>query len=311
MIIYLFLLLSLIPCISNGISFDPFTDKTEITYHGGPILTGKVNLMLIWYGDENDNVHKNLIRNFVKSLNKERKSATKKGQPQVKTWWKVVESYQSLLPGAKSGEPPDIKVVAEKQKSTNPKYGKVLTQQIIIPNLIEAVTHGDTGLLPVIIAARDVTVQGLCAGKCADKGVLENNQSYIVVGNPETECPGACGWPFFEADSGPKGPVLKPPNQNMAGDAMVAAFAGALVDTVLSPKNSGFFGGNEFEPFGPATVCRGIFGEDAAPGHPGKVLTDSKEGGNYNAIGNEGKRFLVPAIWNPKTKSCWTPMMKE
>ncbi|KAE8689246.1 Tho complex subunit 7/Mft1p [Hibiscus syriacus] len=196
--------------------FDPFTDKTEITHHGGPILTGKVKLMLIW------------------------KSATKKGQPQVKTWWKVVESYQSLLPGAKPGEPPEIKVVAEKQKSTSPKYGKVLTQQKIIPDLIKDVTHGDTDLLPVIVAARDVTVDGLCAGKCADKGLLENNQSYIVVGNPETECPGACGWPFFEADSGPKGPILKPPNQNMAGDAMVAAFAGALVDTVLSPQNYGF-----------------------------------------------------------------------
>ncbi|XP_039040702.1 protein EXORDIUM-like 1 [Hibiscus syriacus] len=205
MIIYLFFLLSLIPCIINGISFDPFTDKTEITYHGGPILAGKVNLMLIWYGDENDNVHKNLLG--ISSIVEQRKEIChKKGQPQVKTWWKVVENYQSLLPGAKSGEPPEIKVVAEKQKSTNPKYGKVLTQQKIIPDLIQDVTHGDTSLLPVIIAARDVTVEGLCAGKCADKGVLENNQSYIVVGNPETECPGACGWPFFEADSGPKGP---------------------------------------------------------------------------------------------------------
>ncbi|KAK8717165.1 hypothetical protein V6N13_044442 [Hibiscus sabdariffa] len=311
MIIYLLLLLSLAPSFSHGVNFDPFTDKTKITYHGGPILTGQVNLMLIWYGDDNDNVVKNLIRNFIKSLNKKRKSSTDKGLPQVATWWKMVESYQSLVPGAKrGGEPPKIKVVAEKQKSTSPKYGKVLTTQIIIPNLIESVTHGDPKLIPVIVPAKDVTVQGLCAGKCADKGIVENGTAYIVVGNPETECPEACGWPFVEADSGPKGPVLKPPNGHIAGDAMVAAFAGALVDTVLSPQNSGFFGGNEFEPIGPATVCRGIYGEAAAPGDPGKVLYDPKKGGNYNAVGKEGKKFLIPAIWNPETKSCWTPMMK-
>ncbi|KAE8706767.1 hypothetical protein F3Y22_tig00110388pilonHSYRG00222 [Hibiscus syriacus] len=347
MILYLFLLLWLAPSWSYGVSFDPFTDKTEITHHGGPILTREVNLMLIFYGDDHDDDQKNLIRNFIKSLNEDRKATSDKGVPQVSTWWKVVEAYQAAVPGANAGKPPEIKVIADKQKITSPKYGKVLTDQEIIPNLIKDVTHGDNKVIPVIVAAKDVTVQGLCTGKCADKGVVaswfvggrvdwlmfrwifmgllivgwgEQNFSifdgiieghaYIVVGNPETECPGACGWPFQEADSGPKGPILKPPNGNMPGDAMVVAFAGALVDTILSPQNTGFFGGNEFEPYGPATVCRGIFGEGASPGNPGKVLTDPKTGGNYNAVGNDGNKFLVPAIWNPKTKSCWTPMMK-
>ncbi|XP_038997937.1 protein EXORDIUM-like 1 [Hibiscus syriacus] len=309
MILYLFLLLWLAPSWSYGVSFDPFTDKTEITHHGGPILTREVNLMLIFYGDDHDDDQKNLIRNFIKSLNEDRKATSDKGVPQVSTWWKVVEAYQAAVPGANAGKPPEIKVIADKQKITSPKYGKVLTDQEIIPNLIKDVTHGDNKVIPVIVAAKDVTVQGLCTGKCADKGVVEGH-AYIVVGNPETECPGACGWPFQEADSGPKGPILKPPNGNMPGDAMVVAFAGALVDTILSPQNTGFFGGNEFEPYGPATVCRGIFGEGASPGNPGKVLTDPKTGGNYNAVGNDGNKFLVPAIWNPKTKSCWTPMMK-
>ncbi|KAE8709968.1 Tho complex subunit 7/Mft1p [Hibiscus syriacus] len=309
MIAYLFLLLSLAPSLSYGVSFDPFTDKTEITHHGGPILTREVNLMLIFYGDDREDGQKNLIRNFIKSLNEDRGATKEKGLPQVSTWWKMVEAYQAAVPGANAGKPPVIKVIADKQKITSPKYGKVLTAQEIIPNLIKDVTQGDNKVIPVIVAAKDVTVQGLCAGKCADKGIVDDN-AYIVVGNPETECPGACGWPFNEADSGPKGPILKPPNQNMPGDAMVVAFAGALVDTILSPHNTGFFGGNEFEPYGPATVCRGIFGEGASPGNPGKVLTDPKTGGNYNAVGNEGKEFLVPAIWNPKTKSCWTPMMK-
>ncbi|KAL4366806.1 hypothetical protein GQ457_05G009630 [Hibiscus cannabinus] len=308
--LYLCLLLSLAPSLSYGISFDPFTDKTEIKHHGGPILAGQVNLMLIWYGDESDDVHKNLIRNFIKSLNDDRKSSRDKGEPQVSDWWKVVESYQSLLPGAKPGEQPPIKVIGDKQKITSPSYGKVLTMQLMIPGLIQDVIHGDPSLLPVIVTTKDVTVQGLCAGKCAENGFYDKGKPFIAVGNPETECPGACGWPFFEADSGPKGPILKPPNANMAGDAMVTAFAGALVDTILSPQDTGFYGGNEFEPIGPATVCREIFGEGAAPGNPGKVLTDPETGGNYNAVGNEGKKFLVPAIWNPKTKSCWTPMMK-
>lgn len=92
----------------------------------------------------------------------------------------------------------------------------------------------------------------------------------------------------------------------MVADAMVIAFAGALVDTITNPMNDGIYHSNKAHELGPATVCKGIFGPGAAPGNPGKVLTDRKTRRNFNAYGNNNKKFLLPAIWNPKTKSCWT-----
>lgn len=127
-----------------------------------------------------------------------------------------------------------------------------------------------------------------------------------MIGNPEIECPGACGWPFHEVDAGPKGPVYKPPNQNMAADAMVVAVAGALANTVTNPQNTGFYGGIEFDPIEAATACRGIFGPGASHGNPGKVFTDPKTGVNFNAHGSNGRQFLLPALWHPGTSSCWT-----
>ncbi|KAK5843217.1 Mitochondrial intermembrane space import and assembly 40 [Gossypium arboreum] len=289
----------------HGHTYDPYNDKARMIYHGGPMLNGTIKLAIMWYGNCGKEI-KNTMRNFIKSLSVPGKA---KLQPQVTCWWKVVESYQSMIPDTKPGKSPKIRVKVVKQSGEKTyKYGKVLTLQGHIPELIEHVTKGDTELFPVIVAARDVSIQGICNGKCADHLLTEDPhpRPYIIVGNPETECPGECGWPFFPADMGPKGPVLKPPSGNMAADAMVVAFAGALVDAITNPMNDALYHSNKAKKLGPATVCKGIFGRGAAPGNPGEVLTDPKTGGSFNAHGNNNKKFLLPAIWNPKTKSCWT-----
>ncbi|XVE90434.1 hypothetical protein DITRI_Ditri20bG0077500 [Diplodiscus trichospermus] len=305
----LFLLLLITPSLGNRHSYDPFTSKPEVTHHGGPLLTGTLNVALIWYGNCG-RVQKNTIRNFVKSLNGEGGIANP--QPQVSSWWQVIESYQSVVPGAApplgGRSPPIVVTVANQFSDRTYKYGKILTTVDFIPKLIHDYTNGDPNLLPIVVTARDVTVEGLCTGKCADHGIVENNKPYIIVGNPETECPGACGWPFQQPDGGPQGVVLQPPNLNMAADAMVIALATALADTVTNPLNTGFYYDTLKGPLGPGSVCRGIFGTGSLPGNPGKVEIDPNGGGAFNALGNRGKKFLLPAIWNPATSSCWTLM---
>ncbi|KAG4114875.1 hypothetical protein ERO13_D12G087800v2 [Gossypium hirsutum] len=300
----LLLLICFIPSICYGATFDPFTDKTKITYHDGPILTGIVNLHIIWYGKPEE-IQREVIMDFLETLNTE---GDKKVQPHISRWWNVVESYQLAMKGKPTigVESPKIKVKVEKEDTIDYAYGKVLTTQYDIPRLIKDVNHGDPNLLPLIITAKDVSMHGLCAGKCADHGIFENNKGFIVIGDPEIECPGACGWPFHEVDAGPKGPIFKPPNKNMAADAMVVALASALVNTITNPQNTGFYGGIEFDPIESATACKGIFGPGAAPGNPGKVFTDRKNGENFSAHGNNGRKFLLPAIWNPATSTCWT-----
>ncbi|KAI4312838.1 hypothetical protein MLD38_037628 [Melastoma candidum] len=54
---------------------------------------------------------------------------------------------------------------------------------------------------------------------------------------------------------------------------------------------------------GPAlslTACAGEFGSGSYPGYPDKVLVDTITGGSYNANGANGRKFLLPAMWDPQ-----------
>lgn len=166
----LLLLLCFAPSISYGGSFDPFTEKTEVVYHAGNILTGTVNLHLIWYGKPEE-IHREVILDFLDTLNHE---GNTRFQPHVARWWNVVESYQLALKGkpAVGVESPKIEVKVVKEDTVHYAYGKVLTTQFDIPRLIKDVNHGDPILLPLIITAKDVSMQGLCAGKCSDHGIF-------------------------------------------------------------------------------------------------------------------------------------------
>ncbi|KAJ6360437.1 hypothetical protein OIU77_004453 [Salix suchowensis] len=275
----------------------------SITYHGGPLLTGNLNLTLIWYG-QFGRVHKNVIRAFVESLHY---NAGANFQPQVSSWWNVIESYQEVA--GKGGSPININVV---KQVADLKYsaGKVVTGEFIQNVLQKVNTGGDSSTIPVILTARDVKMQGLCFTKCSQHGMLAGGaQPYIVVGNPESECPGSCAWPFQKPDKGPLSITLNPPNGNLGADAMVIAFARALAEAVTNPYKTGFYqdkSDKANKTVEAASACWGIFGSGAFDGYTGKVRVDPDTGGGFNGHGSRGRKFLIPAVWNPKTNSCWT-----
>ncbi|CAN0891000.1 Protein EXORDIUM-like 2 [Linum grandiflorum] len=294
--IYLLLLFSP-PCTAAG---GDKKEPPELTYHDGPLLTGELKLAMVWYG-HCGRIQKNAIRAFVKSLNFEGKTseAKKKGTPMVSAWWKMVESYQAA---AKLPQKPIKVSVVRQVTDTSYSIGKVVTVDFVKP-LLQKATEGDTHILPVIFTARDVSVQGLCTGKCSKHGVMEK-QPYLIVGNPETECPEACAWPFRG------GPALVPPSGDIGADSMVIAFAQGLADTVTNPMETGFYQEVRRKTVEAASACSGIFGSGATAGsNPGKVLKDPTGGNSYNAYGSSNsKQFLLPALWDPATKSCWTLM---
>ncbi|KAE8720392.1 hypothetical protein F3Y22_tig00020118pilonHSYRG00010 [Hibiscus syriacus] len=197
----------------------------------------------------------------------------------------------------------------EGDRDLNPKVTRNLTIAGSIPKIVREHIHDQPDLIPVIITAKDVDIEGLCSRKCADQGLIDNKKPYIILGNPEIECPGKCEWPFKDVDNGPKSIIfLRPPSQNKAADAMVIALATTLADMVTNPLNTGFYGGSEKAPLGVGSVCKAIFGSGAFPGNPDKVHIDPSTSGSFNAHGYHGDRFLLPAVWNPKTSSCWTLM---
>ncbi|KAI8004351.1 Protein EXORDIUM-like 2 [Camellia lanceoleosa] len=59
-------------------------------------------------------------------------------------------------------------------------------------------------------------------------------------------------------------------------------------------------------PLEAVTACTGIFGSGAYPGYAGSVLVDKATGASYNANGVNGRKYLLPAMWDPQTSTCKT-----
>lgn len=140
------------------------TQNPTLTYHGGQILTGNVELALVWYG-RFGRVQKNTIRAFIDSL---KYNAGANLQPQVSSWWKIVEQYQE----AAGKENNHINVNVVKQLTDpNCSVGKNVSKDLVKP-LVEKASGGNPNIVTVIFTARDVSVPGLCLGKCSSHDVL-------------------------------------------------------------------------------------------------------------------------------------------
>ncbi|KAI4299864.1 hypothetical protein L6164_033286 [Bauhinia variegata] len=255
---------------------------SPLTNHGGPLLgdNGNLDVSILWYGPI-AKVQKRSILNFLKSLNANAGPV----QPQVSQWWDIVGSYTRS---------PKINVKVVNQ-AFDPNYslGKVLIKDFI-KILLPKATGGKPNTLVIIVAVKGVTVQNMCAGDCAQHDFI-GDQAYVAVGNPEAECP-QCTAPFV-----PTGALalVKPPSGNIAADTMVRLLAKGLAGAVSNPLKTGFYAiGHDEEILDASSVCDDI----------GKFEINSLNGGAFNAHGFKGKKFLLPAIWNPKTSSCWTPL---
>ncbi|KAL6127414.1 hypothetical protein ACLB2K_070779 [Fragaria x ananassa] len=262
------------------------------SYHGGLLLTGKLDISILFYGPIG-RTQKRVVRSFIKSLN--HGGGTPK--PRVTSWWDTVESYQSISSPDHSAPKIAVKVVSQ---ITDRSYslGKVITVDFI-KSMVKTATAGKppAGLV-VIFTGKECAVASLCRGRCYDHGVIDN-QPYLIVGNPEVECPGACAWPFLKSSYGPPGITLKPPNGNPVVDAILVNFAAGLAAAVTNPFMTGFSKpGPKSWPLEASTMCEGMFARGASPGNPGKVALDGKSGGAFNAYGLNGMKFLLPALWN-------------
>ncbi|KAI4299865.1 hypothetical protein L6164_033287 [Bauhinia variegata] len=253
---------------------------SPLTNHGGPLLgaNGNLDVSILWYGPVTK-VQKRSILTFLKSLNANAGAL----QPQVSQWWDIVGSYSN-------GPRINVRVV---NNVADPNYslGKVLIKDFI-KMLLPKATGGKPNTLVIIVAVKGVTVQDMCAGHCAQHDFI-GDQAYVAVGDPEAECP-ECAAPFVQSSS-----PVKPPSGNLAADTMVRSLAKGLAGAVTNPLKTGFYAnGPDDEILDASSVCDDI----------GNFQINPLNGGAFNAHGFKGTKFLVPAIWNPKTSSCWTPL---
>jgi hypothetical protein len=165
------------------------------------------------------------------------------------------------------------------------------------------------GAVNVVLTSDDVAVEGFCMSRCGTHGsarIGKGRVAYAWVGNSVTQCPGQCAWPFHQPMYGPQSPPLLAPNGDVGVDGMIINLATVLAGTVTNPFSNGYFQGPADAPLEAVSACTGIFGSGAYPGYPGKLLEDKTSGGSYNARGLNGRRYLLPAMWDPVTSACKT-----
>lgn len=262
-----------------------------LKYHNGALLKGKITVNLIWYGKFTP-IQRSIIVDFLPSLNSRQAVV-----PSAATWWKTTEKY-------KGGSA--LLVVGKQILDENYSIGKSLKNS----NLLWLASKGGhlPGSVNVVLTAKDVFVDGFCMSRCGTHGSTRGATrfAYAWVGNSETQCPGQCAWPFHQPIYGPQTPPLIAPNGDVGVDGMVINLATVLAGTVTNPFNNGYFQGPATAPLEAVSACTGMFGSGSYPGFPGKTLVEKASGASYNAHGLNGRKYLLPAMWDPQTSVCST-----
>jgi hypothetical protein len=288
-------------------SEDQTQQPLSFQYHNGPLLNGKISVNLIWYGKFKAS-QRSIISDFITSLSSSSSSKPTIKQPSVSTWWNTVEKYYQL------NKKPSSLVVSLGSQIMDENYslGKSLTSQ----QLVKLASKGaQKDAINVVLTASDVTVEGFCSSRCGTHGsatgsiknaMRRSKFAYIWVGNSETQCPGQCAWPFHQPIYGPQSSPLIAPNNDVGVDGMVINLASLLAGTATNPFGNGYYQGPKEAPLEAASACTGIYGKGAYPGYAGELLLDSTTKASYNANGVGGKKYLLPALFNPSTSTCST-----
>ncbi|CAN8246822.1 unnamed protein product [Cochlearia groenlandica] len=282
-----------------------------LSYHKGSLLSGKISVNLIWYGKFKPS-QRAIISDFITSLSPTHSSSSKTSlhQPSVATWWKTTEKYYKLAAGDKN--PSRSLTLSLNRQILDEGYslGKSLSDRDIRKLAYKGEQYDAVN---VVLTSADVAVRGFGMSRCGTHGFAPGAGSkrgskfaYIWVGNSETQCPGHCAWPFHAPVYGPQSPPLVAPNNDVGIDGMVINLASLLAGTATNPFGNGYYQGPQNAPLEAASACPGVYGKGAYPGYAGDLLVDATTGGSFNAHGANGRKFLLPALYDPTTSDCST-----
>nr|GMD04793.1 protein EXORDIUM-like 2 [Ipomoea batatas] len=264
-----------------------------LKYHNGTLLKGTVTVNLVWYGKFTP-AQRAIIVDFLQSLN-----SLKSAAPSAASWWKITGKFK--------GGGASTVVVGKQILVENYPLGKSLKNyQIAYLASKGGSFGGGANGVNLVLTAKDVYVDGFCMSRCGTHGSTrgKTRSAFAWVGNLETQCPGYCAWPFHQPIYGPQTPPLVAPNADVGVDGMIISIATVLAGAVTNPFNNGYFQGPATAPLEAVSACTGVFGSGSYPGYPGQVLVDKATGASFNAYGVNGRRFLIPAMWDPQKSAC-------
>ncbi|XP_027093985.2 protein EXORDIUM-like 2 [Coffea eugenioides] len=273
-----------------------------LKYHKGALLQGNINVSIVWYGTFTP-AQKSIVVDFLYSLNPSVKNAiSSANEPSVSNWWQKIGTYMK-----KAGKKPTNVVLSTQITDERCSLGKSLKNSHIA-RLARRV-NPKPGELTLVLTSQDVAVEGFCMSNCGKHGSVRRLNSwsvYIWAGNSVTQCPGQCAWPFYKPIYGPQTEPLGAPNGDVGVDGMVVNIASLMAGAVTNPFGNGYFQGPAGAPLEAASACPGVYGKGAYPGYAGELLVDKTTGASYNAVGTNGRKYLLPALVDPNTSECST-----
>ncbi|MCD7450527.1 hypothetical protein HAX54_006819 [Datura stramonium] len=266
-----------------------------LTYHNGDLLESELKISILWYGKFSP-AQKSIIVGFLRSLNSPNKIGSR-DLPTVSKWWQTIQTYLT-----KAGKKETRLVLSDQFTDEDYSIGKSLKK-----SQISQLARSRKGSLTLVLTDQDVAVEGFCMSNCGYHGSGQDKRSvFIWAGNSATQCPGQCAWPFHQPIYGPQAEPLGAPNGDVGVDGMVVNIASLLAGVVTNPYGNGYYQGPAEAPLEAASACAGLYGKGAYPGYAGELLVDSITGASYNAHGTNGRKYVLPGLFDPNKSACST-----
>lgn len=193
-----------------------------ISYHGGAVMAGPVNVYLIWYGWPVVNPAVPIVEEMLRGFS---------GSPYMQILTTYSTSAVTISP-----------LIGSVSSTFEPAaFGVNLTDALIYKILAASIKKrgiADPNGVYFVLTAPAVSEPGFCSSFCgwhSASTVSATRIKYAFVGDPSLKCPGACG------------AVNPSPNGNPGADAMALTVAHELVEAITDPELTAWYDSRGYE----------------------------------------------------------------
>lgn len=193
-----------------------------ISYHGGAVMAGPVNVYLIWYGWPAVNPAVSIVEDMLRGLS---------GSP----YMQILTTYSTSAVTVS----PWIGSVSSTFEAA--VWGASLTDAVIYKIVAASIKKrgiADPNGVYFVLTAPAVSSTGFCSSSCGwhtASTISATRIKYAFVGDPSLKCPGACG------------AVNPSPNGNPGADAMAMTVAHELVEAITDPELTAWYDSRGYE----------------------------------------------------------------
>jgi hypothetical protein len=237
------------------------TGSNGISAHGGPVMTGTVNVYYIWYGNWAGNSATTILTSFAQNIGG--------------------SAYEHINTTYYNPSNVHVSGAINFAGSTTDNYsqGTALSDAQIQTVVDSAISSGrlpmDANGIYFVLTSADVNAtSGFCTQYCGwhTHGTLTNGQKarYSFVGNSD-RCPTSCA----DQTSGPNG--------NAGADGMASIIAHESEEAISDPDGNAWYDGRGYEN---ADKCAWTFG----------TTSTASNGSKYN-VTLGGKQYLIQQNW--------------